>query len=208
MPSRSAPTATTRAPYAGSAVASSSACRLLPEPETRTTRRAGAGSVTRAPYRRHARRPTTGHFDDTRKHLVVGYAAGPQESRQITAAAAFTWRKSPSPHHSGGARHHRPDHLDRLRTLEPLVVRQHLTAPADWERRCPGPGRRRGVQGRRAGRNRRAAAAPMDTETATRIVATRPTCQGSGPITAIRASPSEPPDTAADTPSTNPALGP
>ena len=41
MSSRSAPTATTRAPYAGSPVASRRAWRLVPEPETRTTRRAG-----------------------------------------------------------------------------------------------------------------------------------------------------------------------
>ena len=39
MSSRSAPTATTRAPYAGSAQASIRACRLVPAPETRTTRR-------------------------------------------------------------------------------------------------------------------------------------------------------------------------
>ena len=42
MPSRSAPTATTLAPYEGSADASSSACRFVPEPETSTTSRAGA----------------------------------------------------------------------------------------------------------------------------------------------------------------------
>src|SRR5689334_2308416 len=47
MSARSAPTATTFAPYAGSAVASISACRFVPAPETRTTRRAGlAGSDT------------------------------------------------------------------------------------------------------------------------------------------------------------------
>ena len=40
MSGRSAPTATTRAPYAGSPAASSSAWRLVPDPETRTTRRA------------------------------------------------------------------------------------------------------------------------------------------------------------------------
>src|SRR6195952_3689948 len=45
IPSRSAPTATTRAPYAGSSHASRSACRLVPAPETSTTRRvAGTGT--------------------------------------------------------------------------------------------------------------------------------------------------------------------
>src|SRR5690606_15373471 len=43
---RSDPTATTRAPYDGSAHASSSACRLVPVPEIRATRRA----VTQEPY--------------------------------------------------------------------------------------------------------------------------------------------------------------
>src|SRR5690606_3816338 len=43
---RSDPTATTRAPYAGSAHASSSACRLVPVPDSRATRRA----VTQGPY--------------------------------------------------------------------------------------------------------------------------------------------------------------
>ena len=47
MSSRSAPTATTWAPYAGSAAASSRAWRLVPEPETRTTRRAGVGGHAR-----------------------------------------------------------------------------------------------------------------------------------------------------------------
>ncbi len=46
MASRSAPTATTCAPYAGSARASSSAWRLVPEPETSTTSRAGVGCGT------------------------------------------------------------------------------------------------------------------------------------------------------------------
>src|SRR6476469_1344512 len=40
-PGRSEPTATTWAPYAGSVHASSSACRLVPLPETSTTSRAG-----------------------------------------------------------------------------------------------------------------------------------------------------------------------
>src|SRR4051812_21430189 len=40
MSLRSAPTAATVAPYAGSCDASSSAARLVPEPDTRTTRRA------------------------------------------------------------------------------------------------------------------------------------------------------------------------
>src|SRR5438067_1228197 len=43
MPSRSAPTTTISAPYAGSAHASSSAWRLEPAPETRTASRAGRG---------------------------------------------------------------------------------------------------------------------------------------------------------------------
>src|SRR6478672_927978 len=47
MSSRSAPTATIRAPYAGSAVASIRAWRLVPEPDTSTTRRAGLGVGTR-----------------------------------------------------------------------------------------------------------------------------------------------------------------
>ena len=50
MPSRSAPTATTCAPYAGSAHASSRACRLVPAPDTRTTSRAGVGVGTAALY--------------------------------------------------------------------------------------------------------------------------------------------------------------
>src|SRR4051794_19081913 len=41
MSSRSAPTATTRAPYVGSATASSRAARFDPVPLTRTTSRAG-----------------------------------------------------------------------------------------------------------------------------------------------------------------------
>ena len=41
-PGRSAPTATTCAPYDGSWQASSSACRFVPAPETSTTRRAGS----------------------------------------------------------------------------------------------------------------------------------------------------------------------
>ena len=63
MPSRSAPTATTVAPYAGSAAASSSAWRLVPVPETRTTRRAGAasdegiGTDRESRARRRRRRP-------------------------------------------------------------------------------------------------------------------------------------------------------
>src|SRR4051812_32895976 len=44
MPSRSAPTATTSAPYDGSAQASSNACRLVPVPDTRTTSLAGRTS--------------------------------------------------------------------------------------------------------------------------------------------------------------------
>ena len=51
MPCRSAPTATTRAPYAGSAAASSRAWRLVPEPETRTTRRAGTAGTARGESR-------------------------------------------------------------------------------------------------------------------------------------------------------------
>src|SRR6478735_12374211 len=47
IPSRSAPTATTWAPYAGSAQASRSAWRLVPEPDTRTTRAAGSERDTR-----------------------------------------------------------------------------------------------------------------------------------------------------------------
>ena len=46
MSCRSAPTATTWAPYAGSAAASSSAWRLVPEPETRTTRRAAGTAAS------------------------------------------------------------------------------------------------------------------------------------------------------------------
>src|SRR6185312_4593993 len=53
MSSRSAPTAATRTPYAGSAAASSNACRLVPPPETRTTtsprpspHRAGTGPLS------------------------------------------------------------------------------------------------------------------------------------------------------------------
>src|SRR5690349_9994276 len=61
IPSRSAPTAATMAPYAGSAHASSSACRFVPEPETSTTRRAARRAVTRArlpaPPRSTERRP-------------------------------------------------------------------------------------------------------------------------------------------------------
>src|SRR5688500_16867697 len=45
MPSRSAPTATTVAPYAGSSQASSSAWRLVPPPDTSTTRRAGVDAA-------------------------------------------------------------------------------------------------------------------------------------------------------------------
>ena len=51
MPSRSAPTATTSAPYAGSAHASSRACRFVPAPETSTTRRAGERGVSGTPDR-------------------------------------------------------------------------------------------------------------------------------------------------------------
>src|SRR4051812_49911155 len=50
MPSRSAPTATTSTPYAGSALASRRACRLEPEPETSTTILVAARVVTAAPY--------------------------------------------------------------------------------------------------------------------------------------------------------------
>ena len=61
MPSRSAPTATTRAPYAGSAHASSRAWRLVPEPETRTTRRAGAGVGHLSTLSPGRPGPATGH---------------------------------------------------------------------------------------------------------------------------------------------------
>src|SRR3569833_1995350 len=73
MPPRSAPTATTRAPYAESLVASSKACRLLPDPEIRTTRRAGAGSVTREPYLPAAGRPRDGSLRQlTKQHAHTG----------------------------------------------------------------------------------------------------------------------------------------
>ncbi len=55
MPSRSAPTATTAAPYAGSAQASSRAWRLVPLPDTSTTRSRGLGWAR--PSVRRSRRP-------------------------------------------------------------------------------------------------------------------------------------------------------
>src|SRR6478735_57210 len=58
IPSRSAPTATTWAPYAGSAQASRSAWRLVPEPDTRTTRAAGSERDTRRSLGRVPHRAT------------------------------------------------------------------------------------------------------------------------------------------------------
>ena len=51
MPARSAPTARMRTPYAGSAAASMSAWRLVPEPETRTTTPVGSAELRRASSR-------------------------------------------------------------------------------------------------------------------------------------------------------------
>src|SRR6478672_9543253 len=50
MSSRSAPTATTVAPYDGSALASRSAWRLVPPPETSTTSRQSDPAGTRTGY--------------------------------------------------------------------------------------------------------------------------------------------------------------
>src|SRR4051794_10025342 len=48
MPSRSAPTATTAAPYAGSVAASSRAWRFVPDPDNRTTTRSGVAGTARS----------------------------------------------------------------------------------------------------------------------------------------------------------------
>src|ERR1700756_902222 len=50
MPSRSAPTATTVAPYAGSALAPMMACRFVPAPETSTTSLAFMAATLAEPF--------------------------------------------------------------------------------------------------------------------------------------------------------------
>ena len=80
MSSRSAPTATTVAPYAGSAHASSSAWRLVPVPDTSTTRRAVRRVGTAGVYRAGAGTPGPVSGVTT---LAPG---GQQPAEQATAA--------------------------------------------------------------------------------------------------------------------------